>query len=69
MTFREWRNAWCVIRSIDRHELELAGLRLDDDRWMRFRYHPHEFLIRADDETARIIWSIVRKRMEGEVPL
>lgn len=67
MTFREWRNAWCVIRSIDHYELADVGLCLYADRWTLFRDHPHEFLIRADDKTAQLIWSVVCGRMEGAV--
>ena len=32
---------------------------IDDDMWRSFRANPGNFMIRADDETADIIWGVI----------
>ncbi len=66
MTFKEFRNALCILRSIDRHELEQAGVLqggpLRDTRWLDFRHDPYEFLLRADDATTGKLWALMIER-------
>ncbi len=70
MTFKEFRNALCILRSIDRHELVVAGVlqpsledrQTRDSRWLDFRHDPYEFLLRADDETTDKLWALMIKR-------
>lgn len=54
----QFRNRLRILRSIDRHEI--PGLEIG--AWRRFVDDPFEFLIRADDEQAALIWDVVRKR-------
>ena len=57
----EWRNIWCILRSIDLHELdELAPFSC----WPSFREDPHGFLVLADDRTADAIWRVIEKRLK-----
>lgn len=52
------RTLYCI----DAHELEAAGLALSADQWRAFRTNPTGFLVQADDETARKVWSIIEAR-------
>jgi hypothetical protein len=58
----EFENVVKILRSIDHHELVAAGLSLAGNEWQTFSSNPPMFLIRADDETADKIWSVVVKR-------
>lgn len=67
MKFAEFRNALCILTSIDAHELVEAGVlgRPGLGRagmWNDFLANPYRFLLRADDETAAKIWSIIERR-------
>lgn len=64
MTFKEFRNALCILRSIDMHELVEAGVLEPnrDSRWLDFQSDPYEFLLRADDETTDKLWTLMIKR-------
>lgn len=62
MTFAEFRNALCVLASIDEHELVDAGLTLSTLAWTDFAQNPWRYIVRADDETAAKIWSIIQRR-------
>jgi hypothetical protein len=68
MTLREFHNGLRILRGIDRWELEEAGVvgepfNLPDDlRWIAFRDDPYGFFIRADDDTAAKLWSIIERR-------
>ena len=75
VTFKEFRNALCILRSIDKCELEEAGV-LDvathnesvveenkrRQRWMDFKDNPYDFLLRTDDETTDKLWALMIKR-------
>ena len=64
MTFKEFRNALCILRSIDEHELVEAGV-LEanrDSRWLDFRSDPYEFLLLSDDPTTDKLWALMIKR-------
>ncbi len=64
MTFKEFRNALCILRSIDAHELVEAGVLHPnrDSRWLDFKDDPYEFLLRADDPTTDKLWALMIKR-------
>ena len=59
-----WRNIWCILHSLDLHELRAAGA--SDDiffHWESFRADPHRYVLRTDDFQAAAIWAAVEKRM------
>lgn len=64
MTFKEFRNALCILRSIDMHELVEAGVLEPNraSRWREFQSDPYEFLLRADDATTDKLWTLMVKR-------
>ena len=62
LSLSKFHNALRILRGIDLAELEAAGLRLPDHIWVQFRDDPYRFFIRADDETAQKIWSIIEQR-------
>ena len=55
---KAWRNIWCILRSLDRHEIECDSL-----DWPRFRDDPHAYFVRCDDATSDAIWAAVERRM------
>ena len=77
MDFAQFRNALCILKSIDRHELEAVGIIdvpkgqgvfpgcLDKPNaiWRLFRDDPYYWLLRADDDRAAKVWSIVETRL------
>ncbi len=66
MTFQEFRNGLCILRSIDQHELAEAGILEQTnayiEEWCRFRDHPVDWLLRADDETTDKLWALMQRR-------
>ena len=64
VTFKEFRNALCILRSLDRHELVEAGCIEDTDihRWPSFRDGPYDWLLCADDPTTDKLWALMIKR-------
>lgn len=64
MTFAEFHNALRILMSIDRHELEAAGVikARDHNAWGEFRRDPFRWFIRADDADAPKIWAIIERR-------
>ena len=49
-----WRNIWCILRSLDRDELEAAMgrvKRLPASTWAEFRNDPCGYLIRTYDRS------------------
>ncbi|PZR88387.1 MAG: hypothetical protein DI537_23910 [Stutzerimonas stutzeri] len=60
MAMDDFHNRLRIMRGIDAHEFEAAGLTLD--QWRRFDRDPFDFFIRADDPTAEAVWSIVEAR-------
>jgi len=65
MTFRQFRNGLCILRSIDRSELTDVGFDMTHDQWYSFRDDPYEYLLRCDDERAKWIWAVIGKRSTG----
>lgn len=64
MTFAEFRNAICILRSIDRSELFDAGVTgpRPEILWGNFSSNPINWLLRASDEDAARVWSIIELR-------
>ena len=64
MTFKEFRNALCILRSLDMDELEEAVVLNPDrpGRWESFRDDPFDFLLCAGDETTDKLWTLMIKR-------
>lgn len=63
MTFDEFHNALRILSSIDAHELrELDTEIWTDAEWIKFRDDPWRYFIKADDECAVMIWSVITKR-------
>ena len=68
----EWRNIWCILRSLDYHELRRAGSEWGLSEgwdplnvgWPKFRDDPHGYLLQTDVAQAAIIWSAVEKRLK-----
>ena len=71
----EYRNIWCILRSLDQHEVEAQFDSVpDSDRrnlvdwdWPKFRNDPHAFYIKANDTLSAAIWRGVKERMVGEI--
>ena len=59
----QWRNVWCVLRSLDSHEIEPDRIIKVVD-WRFFCLDPHAYLIRANDRQADAIWTAVEKRLK-----
>ena len=62
MTRHEFRNAWCILRNIDPHEIPRDVV--PDFPWAEFQRDPHSFLITTDDAIADAIWDVVERRMK-----
>lgn len=60
MGFADFHNRMRVLLNIDMHDFVAAGI--EPARWEAFRDDPHRFFIRADDETAEKLWSLVEAR-------
>ena len=63
-----WRNIWCILRSIDRHEVKFSDPALQQEweayHWPRFRDNPHGHFIKCDSRVSDAIWEIVLERMK-----
>jgi hypothetical protein len=65
----DFQNKLRILNSIDRHELIEAGLMASERdliRWQIFRENPHLWLMKADDDRAEKLWSIIEKRSAGK---
>lgn len=60
----QWRNIWCILRSLDWHEISGGSFGLSVGEWGKFRSDPHGYLIRTDDRQADAIWRAVEKRLK-----
>ena len=61
----QWRNVWCILRSLDWPELDAAGAGdIEEFGWYEFRAEPHRYLLRTDDRQASVIWRAVEKRLK-----
>lgn len=66
MNLRDFHNGLRIMISIDRDELENADVlaRNDHNAWAAFQRDPYRWMIRADDETAGKLWSIIERRAD-----
>lgn len=66
MDLRDFHNRLRVLRSIDMHELEQAGVIEKDDHaeWNRFNKDPFDWFIRAGDQRLEALWPLVEQRAE-----
>ena len=55
---RQFRNRICILRSIDRHEVEA----LTDLQWERLRRDPYLGYLRLDDHGEEVVWRAILKR-------
>ncbi len=64
MKFEEFHNALRIMRGIDAHELETAGIIKagDHNAWGTFTRNPYTWFIRADDDTARKLFALIESR-------
>ena len=60
MTKNEFANALRILKGIDSHELQEAGI--TPAVWPKFYENVFYFFIHCDDETADKIWSIIDQR-------
>jgi len=65
MTRLSFRNAICILRSIDGWELYPA---ISAERARKFMADPVGFFLRADDATAEAIWRVVESRLPPHPP-
>lgn len=64
MDLRDFHNRLRIMISIDRHELEAAGVIAhgDHNAWGTFHRDPFRWLIRCDDESAAKLWALIERR-------
>lgn len=64
---KNWRNIWCILRSIDRHEVQFSDpYRAEEwkfSQWPEFRDDPHAYFVRCEDVVADAIWAAVDKQL------
>ena len=63
MRLAEFHNALRILINLDAHDLEAAGVIKHGDRAAlgRFRDDPFRWFIRADDETARKLFTMIER--------
>lgn len=59
----EFMNRLKILYSLDRDEIETAGLKLNDTGWRRFQSDPPRWMLWAADGHKDKIWALVDKRM------
>ena len=62
----EFHNMLRIMVNLDREDLEFAGIiqRGDHNAWGTFRRDPFRWFIRADDQTARKLFTLIHNRHE-----
>lgn len=65
MTHGEFHHGLRILVNIDRDQLVNAGLIKphDHNAWGEFRRDPFRWFIRADDERAEKLWTLIERRM------
>ena len=67
---KNYRNIWCILRSIDMHEVQFSDPELEEKweayRWDKFRENPHMYFTSCSTIVADAIWAAVDKRLEIE---
>lgn len=66
MTMAEFHNALRIMLSLDLDELAAAGVIAGDDlkAWRSFRTDPFRWFVRADDDTARKLFTMIERRQQ-----
>ena len=66
MRMADFHNMLRIMVSLDLPDLTAAGViaRNDLKAWNSFRTDPFRWFIRADDETARKLWTVIERRHE-----
>jgi hypothetical protein len=66
MNRHDFRNGLCIIRSIDMHQLEKAGVIRDGDgkAWQAFRSNPERFFLCCEEAAAEALWGLIERRLE-----
>lgn len=66
MRMADFHNMLRILVSLDLHDLVAGGVigRDDLNAWNSFRTDPFRWFIRADDETARKLWTLIERRHE-----
>lgn len=64
MRLEEFHNALRILTSLDLHDLAAGGVIARDDleTWRAFRDDPFRWFIRADDEKARKLFTLIERR-------
>jgi hypothetical protein len=64
MRMADFHNLLRILVSLDWDDLSAAGIIARDDvkAWNSFRNDPFRWFIRADDETARKLWTLIEHR-------
>jgi hypothetical protein len=65
MTLAEFLNALRIMRSIDSWDLEEAGIVVPYHVWVSFRDNPYDWLIKASDNEAAQLWTIIQRRQKS----
>ena len=60
LTKRQWLNIYCILRSLDLHELD-GGMPGFD--WESFRDDPHQYFLKCPSSVSDMIWDAVKRRM------
>ena len=72
MTKDQFRDALCVLRSIERLDLDEIGLftsgEIREKLLPSFRSNPYECFILMTDEQANKVWSIIERQMPRSGP-
>lgn len=66
MTLPRFLNALKILRSIDRDELQNAGVPVSEEAWGYFREAPYRWLIVADADDQERVWAIIEDRQPKE---
>ncbi|KKK78214.1 hypothetical protein LCGC14_2845800 [marine sediment metagenome] len=66
MTLREFHNGLRILLNLDLDELATAGAmeHRDFDTYAEFRTDPFRWFIRASDQRAEAVWSLMQERRE-----
>lgn len=68
MQFAEFHNALRIMHSIDLHEIHDAGIEMNAADWSAFQVSPARWLIRASDNDAEKLWTIIERRQPRRSP-
>ena len=66
MNRHEWRNIYCILHSLDAHEIKIPEDTPTEFDWPAFRDNPHQYLLKCSDGVAELIWKAVEKRLPNK---